>query len=683
MLNSMNEKVQQCPACGTPLPKSLCPRCTLGALAEGIPSSECGDGPEIPGLTVHEEVGEGGFGVVYRATQTDTVKRPVALKVLKPGVDTRQVLRRFKVESQALALLEHPHIARFYQAGETEDGYPWFTMEFIEGESITDALATRNLETITETFLTVCGALVFAHEKGVIHRDMKPSNILVTPEGVAKVIDFGVAKATGPTPGMTLYTADEVTVGTPAYMAPEKGEEIDVRSDVYALGAILFELLAGTEPPESGGFLPPSSIAIRKIPESLDAIVERAVEPDPSARYQTVQELATDLRRFLNGETIKARKGISRRWWLASAAMLLGGGAVFVVTRSDQKPKIPAPEIVRLQSSGNPTHLEVSPDGTRALAVFRANGRAILFDPRDGRELGTVPGVPHGIGYGSFSESGDRFLLGLSNRSFRFYSSDDAQPTSSFVDGRTGKYWINSINHFTIKGSDYPTVLTTIHDIFRAWKEDGTELWSLPLVGPSYRFAVSPDRKTALIGSPDGRINVIDLVNVSKRVLNRNSAHIYEIKYSPDGSRFACASYDHTACVWSSSGEFQWKFQLEGKVKDLDFSPDGKLLATPGFDGTVRIWDLADGKEVHRFHHLAEAHVVCFTPDGRYLASGGRDKMLRIWDVKSGKPALDPIECAGDVGRIRFANRKDGTLNAIVQTWEAEVLVIPLPGLER
>ncbi|YCM42906.1 protein kinase [Verrucomicrobiaceae bacterium 227] len=679
----MDENVQHCPVCGTPLPMELCPRCTLGALAGDRPVGDGAGGPAIPGLTVHEEVGEGGFGIVYRATQADLIHRSVALKVLKPGVDTRQVLRRFEVERQALALLEHPHIARFYQAGETQDGYPWFTMEFIEGEPISDALAARDLETLIETLLTVCGALSYAHRKGVIHRDLKPSNILVTSQGVAKVIDFGVAKATGPTPGMTLYTADEVTVGTPAYMAPETGGEIDVRSDVYALGAILFELLTGTQPPGSGKFPAPSSLAVRRVSTSLDAIVARAVDPDPGSRYQSVPELAADLRRFQNGESIRVRRKMTRRSWFAATALPLVGGGVFFALRGDPPAEVTPAQMVRLQSSGHPAHIALSPDGTRALAVFRTNGRAILFDPRDGEELGSVPGPPYGIGFGNFDEGGGRFLLGHSNGSFRFYSCDDAHPVSPAVVCASGGDWVVNIRHLTLDGSDDAAVLTLVGKSLKAWTEEGRELWSLPLVGSPYRFAVSPDRTTALVGSPKGRLNFIDLTTATKRLLTRNSAHIYEIKYSPDGSRFACASYDHTACVWDSAGEFQWQLKHGGEVKDLDFSPDGKLLATPSFDGAVRVWDLANGEEVNRFHHLAEVLSVCFTPDGRYLASGGRDDQLRVWDMVSGKAAVEPIDCAGGVDRIRFAKRKDGSLNALVQTWSSELLVIPLPELGR
>ena len=155
-------------------------------------------GIHIPGLTILKEIGEGGFGMVYLANRTGAVTHKVAIKILKAGLDTRQILRRFEIEQKALSHLEHPNIARIYDSGETEKGYPYFTMEYIEGFPITEYFSGENLSKMLETFLHVCSGISHAHSKGLIHRDLKPSNILVTLEGVPKVIDFGIAKATDP-----------------------------------------------------------------------------------------------------------------------------------------------------------------------------------------------------------------------------------------------------------------------------------------------------------------------------------------------------------------------------------------------------------------------------------------------------------------------------------------------------
>src|SRR6266571_4828372 len=194
-----------------------------------------------------EKIGEGGFGVVYMAEQQEPVQRKVALKIIKPGMDTREVIARFEVERQALALMDHPNIARVLDGGATQAGRPYFVMELVRGIPITDYCDQTKLSTTErlELFIKVCRAIQHAHQKGIIHRDLKPSNVLVTlhdGEPVPKVIDFGVAKALGQKlTQKTLFTRFEQMIGTPAYMSPEQaalsGLDIDTRSDIYSLGA--------------------------------------------------------------------------------------------------------------------------------------------------------------------------------------------------------------------------------------------------------------------------------------------------------------------------------------------------------------------------------------------------------------------------------------------------------------
>ena len=220
---------------------------------------------EKPGATIGrykllQEIGEGGFGVVYMAEQLEPIHRQVALKIIKPGMDTRDVIARFEAERQSLAMMDHTNIARVLDAGSTESGRPYFVMELVKGVPITDFCDKSNLPTHQrlELFMTVCRAVQHAHHKGIIHRDLKPSNIMVTlhdGDPVPKVIDFGVSKAINQRlTEKTLFTQYGQMIGTPQYMSPEQAEmsglDIDTRSDVFSLGVLLYELLTGTTPLE-------------------------------------------------------------------------------------------------------------------------------------------------------------------------------------------------------------------------------------------------------------------------------------------------------------------------------------------------------------------------------------------------------------------------------------------------
>jgi eukaryotic-like serine/threonine-protein kinase len=315
-----------------------------------------GPGTVIGRYKLLQKIGEGGMGVVYMAEQREPVTRKVALKIIKLGMDTKQVVARFEAERQALALMDHPNIAKVLDGGATESGRPYFVMELVAGLPITQFCDEANLSTHDrlELFVDVCSAIQHAHQKGIIHRDIKPSNILVTLHGdkpVPKVIDFGVAKATqGRLTEKTLFTQFQQFIGTPAYMSPEQaglsGLDIDTRSDIYALGVLLYELLTGTppfdgkellkagldemrrtireqEPPRPSNRIstlqgedltttakhrrtdPPKLIHL--VRGDLDWIVMKALEKDRARRYETANGLASDIKRHLSDEPIVAR----------------------------------------------------------------------------------------------------------------------------------------------------------------------------------------------------------------------------------------------------------------------------------------------------------------------------------------------------------------------------------------
>lgn len=345
---------------------------SVGGLLEQV-------GSQVGRYKLLDCIGEGGMGIVYLAEQIEPIRRQVALKLVKPGMDSKQVIARFEIERQALALLEHPHIARVYDAGTTDHGRPYFVMEYVQGLPITDYCDQHqlNIRTRIALFQKVCGAITYAHRKGIIHRDLKPSNILIAHDQNQenpKIIDFGVSKAINqPLTQKTLYTEEGRWIGTPEYMSPEQtlhsGQEIGNRSDIYSLGMVLYQLMSGVLPFEFQKLRAEGVDRVREViceedPKTpsrklssmtveqcrelavkrgtdykslglilhgdLDWITLKALEKNPDKRYATAEALAEDLSHSLHHEPIAARpigpidrclRRVRRRPWATATAV--------------------------------------------------------------------------------------------------------------------------------------------------------------------------------------------------------------------------------------------------------------------------------------------------------------------------------------------------------------------------
>ena len=354
-----------------------------------VVAAEQREGATLGRYKLLEKIGEGGFALVYMAEQTEPVRRRVALKIIKAGMDTKQVIARFEAERQALALMDHPNIAKIFDGGVTPSGRPYFVMELVGGTPITEFCDAQRLTTDERlrVFVQVCHAVQHAHQKGIIHRDIKPSNILVAMQDdspVPKVIDFGIAKATQqPLTERTLFTRFHQFIGTPAYMSPEQatlgGLDIDTRTDVYSLGAVLYELLIGVTPLDERQLQKAAF-------DEMSRIVREEQPSLPSARISTLADKLTtvaenrridpqELRRFVRGDldwiVMKSlEKDRSRRY--DSVGALIADVQHFLARARERRPARPCLSIAKVRCS-QPWRSVRRPRTNRG--VDRRNGR--------------------------------------------------------------------------------------------------------------------------------------------------------------------------------------------------------------------------------------------------------------------------------------------------------------------
>lgn len=651
------------------------------------------EGPpaEVPGAVIGpykilEPIGEGGMGTVWMARQTEPLRRTVAMKLIKAGMDSRQVLARFEAERQALALMDHPNIAKVLDAGATESGRPYFVMELIRGIPITDYCDREKL-TIRERlglFIDVCQAVQHAHQNGIIHRDLKPSNVLVTVvdgAAVPKIIDFGVAKAVGqPLTERTLFTAFSQLVGTPLYMSPEQaalsGVDVDTRSDIYSLGVLLYELLTGTtpfdresfhraswdekrrlireeEPPrpstrisESNASLPLISAQRRMEPArltklirgDLDWIVMKCLEKDRSRRYEMAAGVAADLRRYLDDEPVLACP--------PSAAYRFGKFArrhrSAVVTAAALAMAVVVAVVGLATSTLRITHEQ------------RVTTKALQAETRAKEDL---------------RRDGYFHRIALAHREL---SSDDLFRASELL-------------------GECPDDLRSWewHYLSRLCREDslvlrnGTEVNSV---------AFSPDGRHLAAAGGDGAIKVWDsrTGRLIRSIAKAHNGYASSIAYHPGGTHLVSVGVDTRVKVWDLATGLPVFARPCGPVHVIGtayaaaFSPDGRRLAA-GCDGIVTVWDWKEDRPLHAFPgHEKRPITVAFSHDGRHLASGTWRGSVKLWDAEAGgepllvfaesRDARHPVTALSfgpDDGRPDGARLATSSYNRRVDIWDA------------
>jgi len=619
-----------------------------------------------------EKVGEGGCGVVYVADQTEPVRRRVALKVIKLGMDTKQVVARFEAERQALAMMDHPNIAKVLDAGTTDTGRPYFIMELVRGIKITDYCDQEKVPTRErlELFIQICQAIQHAHQKGIIHRDIKPSNILVTLHDgvpVPKVIDFGIAKATeGRLTDATVYTQLHQFIGTPAYMSPEQAEmsglDIDTRSDIYSLGVLLYELLTGKTPFDAQELMSQGIDAMRRtirerdpirpstklatlqeeelsttakrrsveVPKlihllkgDLDWIVMKCLEKDRTRRYETANGLAVDIRRHLNMEPVVARppskwyefrKTVRRhKFGFAATAAIIIVLAVGIAVASWQ-----AMRALRAQ---------------READTARNGEREQRLEAESAQKLAET--------------NAEKFKSASIQSRRNEYAADMFAATAEIARGN----YVNARNllrkYFAHDGLEELRGFE-----WRYWWQlsAGQQLASFPIRGRVNAIAWSPDGLLIAEGNSAGTVELLrsDL-REAVSVLTVSSADIVSVAFSHDGNGLAIGSADGRTSFWDvRDGHLLFDLPHKYGHPQVACSPVGPRMAVAtGGDwwgqtgGDVYLVDTTSRKE---FEVLPKAGgLAVFSPDGKRIATAnygnyasGSQKVV-LWDVASGQ----------------------------------------------
>jgi WD40 repeat protein/serine/threonine protein kinase len=659
-----------------------------------------------------EQIGEGGMGLVFVAEQQHPVRRKVALKIIKPGMDSQQVIARFEAERQALALMDHQNIAKVFDAGTTASGCPFFVMELVHGIPITEYCDAKQLtlRQRLELFVPVCHALQHAHQKGIIHRDIKPSNILVTmydDKPVPKVIDFGVAKAIEQRlTEKTVYTQFGSLVGTLEYMSPEQAEMnafgVDTRSDVYALGVLLYELLTGTtplerhrlretayadivrlikeeEPPRPSTRLSSSGAALAGISHQrgsapgqltelvrgeLDWIVMRCLEKDRTRRYETANGLARDLQHYLADEPVEAcppTAGYKLRKFARKNRKLLATAAAFAA--------------LLLLGTAASTWQAVRATQAETLALTNeqnatANARIAQEKEQEANQRRVEAQQKHDE-VRALNEQLQRTLyaahMNLAQHAWDVAGIERAEDLLQQHIPKKGETDLRGFEWYYLSRLCHSDLLTLKHT-------------------SSVRcVAYDPEGKrlaAASGGGPNGEDVKVWDAQTGKELLSFKGG-TQRIAFSPDGKRLATLSGSGQVKVWDAqTGKELFALGqpklFPGGIHSLAYSPDGKRLATGGVR-ELKVWDAKTGEELHTFRVEVKRplEILVFSPDGKRLASNSDNQTVTVWNAENGNE-LVTLQ-GGHTGSVSsVAYSPDGKRLAsasgdrTVKVWDAE-----------